>query len=268
MLKSIHEPLRIRSLPEIVETRMRELILEGNLVPGERLPTERELCKQFGVSMVTAREALKGLQALGLIEKRKGRRGGIFVAQAKSDSLKIPLYSFLRGQSCSSDHLTQLRLIIEPAVVKIAASCSGEETIKALEENVGWCECTIAEVGPSLTEEQFFDIEKRNVEFHRLMAEATKNPALILTVDYVMDFLFELKHRILTADFNLTLGTINEHRNILSCVKDRDIDGAEKRMIVHLERLQQCIGAREKALGPPQDRTPWHATIFRRDKEA
>ena len=130
MEKVISEPLKTTRLAEVVEGHIRDLILDGNLTLGARLPTEKELAIQFGVSVITAREALKGLQTVGLIEKRKGRRGRIFVAPATIDSLKAPWFRLLRAKSCSFDNLSELREIIEPAVSKIAASRLTDQTMR------------------------------------------------------------------------------------------------------------------------------------------
>ena len=88
-------PLEIKRLSEVIEDRIKERILCGELKPGDRLPTEKALAKQFGVSSVTIREALRGLQAFGFIGKKKGRGGGIFVTHVNIDSLKVPLHNFL-----------------------------------------------------------------------------------------------------------------------------------------------------------------------------
>jgi GntR family transcriptional regulator, transcriptional repressor for pyruvate dehydrogenase complex len=241
MKKVIPEPIKPRRLSEIVETHIRDFILDGKIALGEQLPTEKELSTQFGVSTVTAREALKGLEALGLIEKRKGRSGGIFVTQTKIDSVKVPLYSFLQGRNCSSAHLTELRMIMEPAAVRIAASHITQRAIKDLEENIEACEAEINKVGRSLSEGQFFSIEQGNIEFHRLIAEATNNPVLALTIDYVMDLLFNVKRRTLTPNIEVTIGTTKDHRSILAYLKKGDPEGAEKAMVLHLARLEQYL---------------------------
>ena len=241
MKKIIAEPLKREKLSEIVESHIRDRILDGDFAIGERLPTEKELSAQFGVSIVTAREALKGLGAVGLIEKRKGKGGGIFVSHSKLDSVKIPLYSFLQANTCSYTHLTELRMVVEPGVVRIAASRITEGAIKDLERNIDFCASKIRSVGGSLTEETFFEIEQKNVEFHRLIAEATDNPVMSLTVDYVMDFLFKFKLRMLIPDIQFSARTVQDHRKILAHLKKADPEGAERSMVLHLEKLELYV---------------------------
>jgi len=244
MKKLIAEPLRVRRLSEVVETHLRDVILGGETEPGERLPTEKQLSEQFGVSMVTAREALKGLEMLGLVERKKGKGGGIFVREMKSDALKLPLFSFFSAKKVSSQHLTELRTIVEPAAVRLAAAHITEREIKVLENNIRYCEQKIKSIGDIFSEAEFFEIEEKNVEFHRLIAEATHNPVLALTVDYLMDFLFTYKKKTLEPDLQFSKGTIRDHRRILTYVKQGDAEGAARKMDRHLVSLQRYFGTR------------------------
>lgn len=239
------EPLKVRRLSEIVENCIKDLILKGEIKPGDRLPTEKELSRQFGVSSVTVREALRGLETFGLIEKKKGKGGGILVVETDSDSVKIPLYNFLRSKKFSVRHLTEVRIIIEPVAVKIAASQIGPHEIRQLERNVRYCEEKIEKARNALSEKDFFDIEEGNVEFHRLISEATHNPVLALTIDYVMDFLFNFKKAMLTPDINFSTGVIADHRNILCWLKEGDAQGGQREMLSHLKKVERYLITKE-----------------------
>ena len=122
MTKIISEPVKVRRLSENVETHLRDLIFSRRIKPGQKLPTEKQISEQFGVSIVTAREALKGLEVLGLVEKKKGEGGGIFVGEMKSDSIKTSLPGFFNAKNLSSKHLTELGMIVELASVKTSPS--------------------------------------------------------------------------------------------------------------------------------------------------
>ena len=165
----------------------------------------------------------------------------MIIIKYKIDSVKIPLYSFLQANTCSYAHLTELRMVMEPGMVRIAASRITKPGIKDLEKNIEFCSSKIRTAGKSLTEETFFEIEQKNVEFHRLIAEATNNPVLSLTADYVMDFLFKFKLRMLIPDVNFSLRAVADHRKILAYLKKGDPDGAEKSMVLHLEKLELYV---------------------------
>ena len=237
---------RVRRLSDAVETHLREMILEGEMQPGERLPTEKELSEQFRVSMVTAREALKGLEMIGLVEKKMGKGGGIFVREMKSDALKLPLFSFFSAKKVSSQHLTELRMIVEPAALRSAVSQMAPHELETLEDNVRYCEEKVMSVRSAISAAQFFDIESKNIEFHRLLAEATHNPILALTVDYVMDFLFRYKKSTLKPDLELSKGTVRDHRRILTYTKNGDADGAARAMERHLTKLERHFAGKSR----------------------
>ena len=81
------QPIKVERVSEVIENRIKALILGGEIKPGDRLPTEKELSTQFGVSLVTVREALRGLETFGVIRKQRGRGGGIVVTEIESNSV-------------------------------------------------------------------------------------------------------------------------------------------------------------------------------------
>jgi GntR family transcriptional repressor for pyruvate dehydrogenase complex len=231
----IAEPIKTTRLSEIIETHIRGLILDGEISPGERLPTEKEISRQFGVSVITAREAIKGLEVSGLIERRKGRSGGSFGRMLGTDTLKVPLNNLLSLKKISSDNLTEFRLIIEPATARIAANRISADEIKTLEKNVRHCEATSDKWDETVVDER----KQKNIEFHLLIAEATKNPVLALMVDLFMDVLFESKIKAFRPDPRFTSDTIGDHRRILTRLKARNGELAQREMILHLERIER-----------------------------
>ena len=236
------QPLRYRRLSEAVENTIKDMVLNGELKPGERLPTEKEMCSQFGVSTVTVREALRGLESFGCIERRRGRGGGVFVSAITGDSVKTSLYSFLNSKRLTVAHLSESRLIIEPSAIRLATHRISDDGIRELEKNIQYCE---KKIGKTITEKTFFDIEERNVEFHRLIGEATHNPVLAYTIDYVLDFTFASKKLLLTPDVNFSIRVLEGHRRILEMLKERDEDGAVKEMYSHLEDVENYLSEKE-----------------------
>jgi GntR family transcriptional repressor for pyruvate dehydrogenase complex len=91
MDKFIFKPVHAMRISGQIEKKIKDAILEGRLKSGDRLPTEKEMAEQFGVSVVTLREALRALEIFGLIEKRKGQGGGIFVSMMDDGSVKTSL---------------------------------------------------------------------------------------------------------------------------------------------------------------------------------
>lgn len=138
-----------------VEKEIREAILDGKLKSGDKLPTEKELSNQFGVSIVTLREALRSLEIFGLIQKRKGHGGGIFISDISNESVRTSLEYFLAFKDLIPQHLYEVRKIIEPRTIKLAASKISSEEISKLEENLFYCEERLKR-GPSLLAKRTF----------------------------------------------------------------------------------------------------------------
>jgi GntR family transcriptional repressor for pyruvate dehydrogenase complex len=246
------ERLSISRASEHIEKKIKEAILNRMLKPGDRLPTEKDMATQFGVSIVTLREALRGLEIFGLIEKRKGLGGGVFISEIDNDSIKASLGHYLSFKYLSPQHLYQVRKIIEPSAIKLAVENITADELGKIEENVSYCEEKMRNVGSVLDEIEFFDLDKKNNDFHRLIAEGTHNPILILTIDYVFDFLWECETNILIPDTNYTMDNIRDHRNILEYLKKGEAEKCEEQMLHHLMRLDEYLLKKEKVLREPE----------------
>lgn len=241
MEKLRFEPLSIQRASAHIEKTIKEAILAGTLKAGDRLPTEKEMASQFSVSLVTLREALRALETSGLIQKRKGGRRGIFVSEIDNASIKASLLHFLNFKDLSSQHLYEVRKIIEPSAIKLAVQNITPEEIQKLEENVSYCEEKLNRTGPSIDEKEFFDLDKRNNEFHRIIGESTHNPILSLTLDYVFDFITGCETAFLVSDIQYSMENVKDHRNILECLKQKNAERCEQEMVFHLKRLDEYL---------------------------
>jgi len=243
MARISFSPVGIRRLSEIVEHRIKDSILKGEIKPGQRLPAEKALAKQFGVSIVTAREALRALEIVGYVERKRGKGGGILVKEPGSDPVKMALYEFLSSKKFTLRDLCELRKIIEPPAARLATSQITSHEVAALEKNIKYCESKIKKAEQTFSEKEFLGIRGENVEFHRLIAEATHNPVLALTIDYAVDFLFEFT-RNLGPDIQYSIQQTREHRKIFTRLRNGDAEGAEKEMVSHLEKAEAYFTAK------------------------
>ena len=189
--------------------QIRDVILSGQLKPGDKLASERELLTQFGVSKGTLREALRVLEVMGLIEMRKGTSGGAFVAEMDMRTTIHNLITFLHLQKVSVKEITMLRYLIEPTVAQIAATKITEKDIVNLREIIGR---TITSGAHEVTKE---------IGFHRYLARMAGNTLLAVLVDFVDDLLKGLKAELnLGQDFYRKVRT--SHRFILECMIQKD----------------------------------------------
>jgi len=161
--------------------QIRDAILSGQLKPGDKLASEKELTGQFEVSKATMREALRVLEVIGLIEIRKGTTGGAFVAEVDMKTTIHGIINFLHFQTVSVSEITMLRYLIEPAVAQIAATKRTQKDIQNLKQIIG-----------KKTSSGNTEISKE-IGFHRYLARMTENTILTLVIDMIDNILKSMK---------------------------------------------------------------------------
>jgi GntR family transcriptional regulator, transcriptional repressor for pyruvate dehydrogenase complex len=208
-----HSPEKIS---EQVINHIRDLILSGDLKPGDRLGSDKELMVRFNVSKATLREALRVLEVMRLINIRKGKTGGVFVAQVDMRTTLNSLMAFLRFEAVPIKNITVLRYLLEPAIVEMVIGKLEEPDIRKLEEIIG----------QSIEEEN----KPEGIDFHRYLARMTRNRLLILLMDFIDSILSDLKIRSGLDDkfYDQVRGY---HQNILSCLTRNDVLGAREAII-------------------------------------
>jgi DNA-binding FadR family transcriptional regulator len=233
------KPIKARKLSDIVERQLRELIAAGKFKPGERLPSELQLSKQFQVSVAPIREALRSLEVSGNIIKKRGKKGGTYVKESNSENVINTLNGYMKINNLTEKDMLETRLLIEPYVAQKAASVIDTKTLNAIEINLDETKSLVDE-GLYLKDEQaLFQIEEKNIEFHNLIASTHDNIILKFTVEYVLEFLLELK---LTdpehiARYVSTL--VPEHNKIFVALKSRDGHKSQQAMHAHLVNVHE-----------------------------
>src|SRR3954447_11912434 len=120
-------------MSEAIVDQIKTLIRTNRLRPGDRLPSERELCERMGVSRVTVREALRVLEAGGLVEIRVGAHGGAFVTTPTSDRVGASITDLLTLSSVSAADVTEVRLVLEVGIIPLLCANADEEDFAALQ---------------------------------------------------------------------------------------------------------------------------------------
>jgi GntR family transcriptional regulator, transcriptional repressor for pyruvate dehydrogenase complex len=222
---------RVRKAYEQVNDQLRELIVSGELAPGERLPNEAVLAREFGVSRATVREALRILTAQNLIRTTKGAGGGSYVTLPTVDHIS----EFLRGNLnllSESDHVTleeflELRELIEVPAARLAAARASEADVQRLRESIPEQPLRMT------TTEQF----AYNKGFHTVIVEASGNTLLYIATQPVFTVLqTHLARSTLGRSFHLSIN--DHHRRILEAIGSGDADAAAAEMHAHLEYLR------------------------------
>lgn len=220
--KQLFDSVRSEKAPQRIIGQIRSAILEGKLTPGDKLPTEQELTEHFGVSRQTLREALRSLEILGLLEIRAGSGGGAFVCEVDLETAKENLANFLYFKNMSIGHISEIRKVLEPFAARLAVARMTEEELDELRGIHAQCELV-------LEEGRYEDLMVLGVSFHRIIANATHNPILILILEAIENLLTEMK-RILRIDANFSNRFIQCHEKVIEALAARDADLAEREM--------------------------------------
>src|SRR5215831_12631424 len=213
-------------MSEQVVAHIRDLIEKGLVRPGDKLPAERDLAVQIGVSRPTVRVGLRALAAMGIVESRHG--SGTYIPDGppalgtESLSLLAALHGFTHQQ------MYDARRILEVGAAGLAAECATPEQIASMAEEV-------AGLFASLDDPQRFLVH--DINFHRLVAGASGNPIIAAVVEMVSALYYE--QRRLTAerasDRDLR-DAARAHREIYQAIRAHDADTARHAMNEHLLR--------------------------------
>lgn len=209
-------------LSDKVAEMMLETILSNRLNVGDRLPSERELGEQFGVSRTVVREAVRALVAKGVIEVRSG--SGLRVAAVDAESVRESMSLFLRGGDIDFEKVHEVRSLLEVHLAGLAAE-------RATPEDVAW----LAEIHAQMVSEAA-DVEsaaRDDLEFHRRIALATHNELFLVLMDSIGSALIDIRRMNLGS--GSTPMTLSQHQAILDAVAAGDPATARVAMAAHLE---------------------------------
>jgi GntR family transcriptional repressor for pyruvate dehydrogenase complex len=224
----MYKPVRSGRLYEQIVEQIEASILSGELKPGDKLPSERELAEQFGVSRTAVREAVKALTQKGLVVVHVGR--GTFVTDDTSEVVRHSLGLMLKiGQEEGSQYMVEIREMLEPEIAALAAARVTGENLVALREAV--------EVMDGALDDASAFIEA-DLDFHLGLAEGTQNPLMLLLVDALIDLLRELRVRTSRAEGALARAQ-QHHKRILKAVEAGEPQAAREAMRRHLAQVRK-----------------------------
>ncbi len=232
-----------RLLSHTVAEQIEQAIKEKQLSPGERLPSELELCKTFGVSRTAVREALGMLSARGLISIQKGR--GMFVNIFSATSVTDPmrLYLSMNYQKVFVLDVIHARQAIEPSIAAVAAAKRSAEDIAKLQRNVEELRAA---------REDYTQLAALDMAFHLDIARASQNPLMPLVIEPIHRLMPEIKSSIYATVAHARDSALEWHSKILDTLIAKDAAGAKDTMTEHL-RIAEGHARRMLKL---QTRTP------------
>lgn len=219
-------PVRRRDSAARVLAHVRALIARGELHPGDRLPTERDLAVQIGVSRPTVRAGLHGLAAMGVVESRHGSGTYIPDGPPRLDSEQLSFLAALHG--VSRDEMYEARRVLEVSSAGLAAERATWDHLAAIAEEV-------ASMFAALDDAQTFLLH--DIRFHRAVAAASGNLIVATLVEMVSAIYYERRRETAVRATNANhQESAMLHRRIYQAIRARDVDLARQLMGEHLTR--------------------------------
>ena len=227
------------TLSQKIERKIEEAIRQKKLIPGTKLPSEKELCAQFAVSRTALREALRRLSARGLIDIRKG--SGIYVTELKIEDAINSLHLFydLRFNSDLILQIIEVRRLFEPEVARLAASNRTENDIKTLQKN-------LTELDKSNPDNTQLEVDIIN-RFHMNLAKATHNPIVLISLEPVYSLLPRMRNLIYGNIEGEKEYTMKYQKELINALKSKDSQKAWDVSVVLLERNMEIYKKYYKA---------------------
>jgi GntR family transcriptional repressor for pyruvate dehydrogenase complex len=231
------KPIRPKRLYEEIVEQIRQLMKGGELKPGDKLMSERELAERLQVSRPSVREAIRSLEMMGFVEIRRG--DGTFVRDTNTDIIR-PLAMFLAVEKSSLLEMFEVRRIFETATARMAAERASDEEVdeihKALEGMIASFNAQDSERG-----------EEYDIAFHYGIADATHNALLsrlFRTISGEFSRSVSVARRRLYVDEVNPQKLIEQHRRIYKSIKSHDPDGASAAMLTHLTYAERELRRR------------------------
>lgn len=229
-------------LYEAIVGEIEQMVLSGELKPGDILPPERELAERFGVSRTAVREATKVLSQKQLVTVLRGR--GIVVVHPSPTAVTTSLGLLLKIGGATQVELTEVRKVIEPELAALAAVRATPEQVRALED-------LATDYAESVGKPQ--EAVLRDVAFHGAISEAAGNRVAKAIIASIQELFFESMLHDYRVEGALERA-IRSHRLICSAIKERDAEAARRYMQEHLENVsrdQELTLSRSTKVGLP-----------------
>jgi len=222
------KPVSRTSLSDEIVQQITELISHEVLKPGDRLPSERELCKKFGVGRTSLREALRSLAVMGILDGRVGE--GTFVSPSNSKYLAKSLQWGLLLDRKKVQDLIETRLMLESQTTYLAAQRANNSNLREIEH-------AIQQMAKHLGQpEKYLEFD---LQFHLAIAQAAQNSILFNLLSMTRGYLHEWIKESLAQPRNSRLGrraklSVREHKKILEALRKGHPEAARQAMTEHI----------------------------------
>jgi GntR family transcriptional repressor for pyruvate dehydrogenase complex len=220
-------PVERNSVADQVAKKILDLVRTGNLKPGDQLPPERDLAQLLQVSRPSLREAMRGLQILGVVKSRQG--GGAYISSLDAADLLGPLQFLITLNAQNVHSLYESRVLIDGGIGRLAAERMATADLDRLHAMVGLQRNLV-------TDPLGFRVS--DLEFHRTIMEASGNPFLV-RVSHSLYVLGMEYRRIASETPGVLKQSHADHEKIVAALAARDPDASEKAMVAHMRNVHR-----------------------------
>ena len=218
-------PIKSKRTFELVADEIREAILSGAIEQDGRLLPERDLAIELNVSRAAIREALRTLELSGLIYTKQGVKGGNFARKPDAKALTMSFSYLIRLGEITIDHLTEARLSIEKEIIVLALrKVQTQEDFNPLDD-------LISEGFEEYKKGGIFN--KGNLRFHKLLAELSQNPILIMLNDSILPIIEAFVENLNPSRAH-RIAVLKSHQVILNHMKRGNVSAAAKKCEEHI----------------------------------
>jgi DNA-binding FadR family transcriptional regulator len=235
--KTMFRPVVPKRTFEDISEQIQNLIYSKALKPNDKLPSERDLAKQFNTGRMSVREALRKLEESGLVTIKQGVDGGTVIRDLDSTGITKSISSLMNVGKLTLQEIKEARIAVESMVLESSIKHFTEKQLAALETNIKTCE-------------QFFQKRKKNAypnfsdkelgQFHILIAKTSKNR---LFTYFITSLLYLYVNQIIKyiPDQKEYSKHLKHHKEILDAIKAKDLERAKKALEYHIQSSTKYV---------------------------
>lgn len=223
-----------RTVYEQIVHVIRSYIVKGDLKPGDKLPSERELAATLNVSRASVREAVKMLSAEGFVEVKHGQ--GIFISNKENpDTIIHKLDNFSMDEKAVKDFF-EVRRVLELQAVEWVIKRASDDNLKNLEDLIKDTKQGLSQKDKGV----LLSLAEHDTKFHEFLAEYTGNHVLLRSMHSLLDILSEVRLKCLQIE-GRPIKSLDEHEEILEALIERDLSKAKEAMENHIKSVEKDI---------------------------
>lgn len=237
MKKSPTAPLR-HKVSDIVAIMIKQLVVDNQLEPGDKLPSEKELIETFQVGRGTVRESLKALEVQGIVKRVTGRHGGTRVAEVSHVPVMQFVANYLHFQEASPVDIYSIRVILEPIMAESAVGNLTEDDFEELEQKNRICRLYLE------GEVTRLECRKAELDFHDIIARSCPNPFLFFLctfMNYILYNYLQFKSMENEMGREFAANNLEYHERLLAAFRDQDGEEVRRYMSEHMNNAFDYI---------------------------